>query len=85
MTAYIKVPKVFKKIVPLTVPNQSKHNTLIFAYSDLFHLAKFRGLCYASVGTVDGWFKQQDDADHNIKYVHTHTSVCPHINVTSTH
>jgi len=62
-----------------TVPIQSTHNTLIFAYSDLFHFTTFRVLCYAWTGTVDGWFTQQNDADHNIKYVHTH--LCVHISM----
>jgi len=75
----LKCLKSLKKIMSPIVSNQSKHNTLIFAHSDLFHFAKFRVLCYAGVGTVDGWFTQQNDADHNIKYVHTH--LCVHISM----
>ena len=79
MTAHIKAPKIFKKIMSSTLPVQSKHNNLIFAYSHFSHSAKFWVLCYAWSGTVDGWCTQLDDADHNIKYVHTH--VCGHISL----
>jgi len=84
MTAYIKVPKIFKKncVINSANPIKTKHS-----YLCLFRFIPFRKVL--SVVLCMGWYcwwlvytTGRCWPQHKAR---PHTSVCPHINVTSTH